>query len=54
MGAPRGSSSPTAAFSLIPVIREAVGEVETAWTQQLGPKRFAQLRNLLLELNRSA
>ena len=41
-------------LSLIPVIREAVGEVETAWTQQLGPKRFAQLRSLLLELNGSA
>src|SRR6266480_3136160 len=35
----------------IGVIREAVGEMETAWAQQLGPKRFAQLRNLLLELN---
>ena len=33
------------------VIRDAVGEVESAWTRQLGPKRFAQLRNLLLELN---
>jgi hypothetical protein len=29
-------------------------EMETAWAQQLGPKRFAQLRNLLLELNESA
>lgn len=37
--------------SAIDVIREAVGEVETAWAQQLGPKRFAQLRNLLLDLN---
>src|SRR5215211_4495859 len=44
---PRG----TAAIS---VIREAVGEVETAWAKQLGPKRFAQLRNLLLELNQLA
>src|SRR5919109_2577881 len=33
------------------VIREAVTEVETTWAQQLGPKRFAQLRNLLLDLN---
>ncbi len=41
---PRG----TAAIS---VIREAVGEIETTWAQQLGPKRFAQLRKLLLELN---
>jgi len=36
----------------VDVIRGAVGEVETAWTEQLGPKRFAQLRDLLLELNR--
>ena len=41
-------------ISAIRVIREAVGEVETAWAQQLGPKRFAQLRGLLLELNQSA
>src|SRR6266567_4593240 len=40
--------------SAISVIREAVGEVETAWAQQLGPKRFAQLRSLLLELNQLA
>lgn len=33
------------------VIREAVGEVETAWAQQLGARRFDQLRQLLLELN---
>ena len=37
--------------SAIGVIREAVGEVETAWTEQLGPERFAQLRSLLLDLN---
>src|SRR5829696_2354490 len=40
--------------SAIGVIREAVGEMESAWAQQLGPKRFTQLRNLLLELNQSA
>ena len=40
--------------SAVRSIREAVGEVETAWEQQLGPKRFAQLRGLLLELNRLA
>ncbi len=34
------------------VIREAVGEVETAWAEQLGPQRFDQLRELLIELNR--
>jgi len=37
--------------SAIGVIREAVGEMEATWAQQLGPKRFAQLRNLLLDLN---
>jgi DNA-binding MarR family transcriptional regulator len=41
---PRGTSA-------ISVIREAVGEVETAWAQQIGPERFAQLRNLLIDLN---
>jgi DNA-binding MarR family transcriptional regulator len=41
---PRG----TAAIS---VIRDAVGEMEAAWAQQLGPKRFGQLRGLLVELN---
>ena len=40
--------------SAIGVIRETVAEVETAWAQQLGPKRFAQLRTLLLELTQSA
>jgi DNA-binding MarR family transcriptional regulator len=42
---PRGIAS-------VGVIREAVGEVETAWAQQLGAERFDELRNLLLELNR--
>src|SRR6185437_3271447 len=37
--------------SAIGVIRDAVEEVETAWAQQLGSRRFAQLRTLLLELN---
>jgi DNA-binding MarR family transcriptional regulator len=44
---PRGASA-------IGVIREAVGEVETAWAQQLGSKRFSHLRGLLLELNQLA
>ena len=35
------------------VIREAVGEVEASWAEQLGAERFAQLRELLVELNRS-
>ena len=38
--------------SAIPVIRDAVREVEVAWAQQLGEKRFADLRELLLDLNR--
>src|SRR5712691_8671331 len=37
--------------SAIRVIREAVGEVENAWAQELGSRRFSQLRRLLLELN---
>src|SRR5512133_13588 len=37
--------------SAIRVIREAVAEMESIWAQQLGPKRFAQLRGLLLDLN---
>jgi DNA-binding MarR family transcriptional regulator len=44
---PRG----TAAIS---VIRDAVGEIETTWAQQLGPKRFDQLRKLLLDLSQPA
>lgn len=36
----------------IRVIRDAVTEVETTWAQQLGPKRFGQLRDLLLDLNK--
>jgi DNA-binding MarR family transcriptional regulator len=37
----------------VKVIRDAVAEVETSWTQLLGPKRFAQLRKMLQELDRS-
>jgi DNA-binding MarR family transcriptional regulator len=40
--------------SAIGVIREAVEEVETAWAKQLGSRRFAQLRNLLLDLSEPA
>ena len=36
------------------VIRDAVAEMEAAWTQRLGPKRFTQLHNLLLELQQPA
>src|SRR3954469_2128149 len=35
----------------IGVIRDAVGEIESTWEQQLGAERFAQLRHLLLDLN---
>ena len=35
-------------------MREAVGELEDAWAQRLGPERFAQLRGLLVELNELA
>lgn len=35
------------------VIRDAVGEVEATWIEQLGTERFAQLRELLIELNRA-
>jgi DNA-binding MarR family transcriptional regulator len=38
-------------MAIIPVVREAVGEIETAWAKQLGRKRFDQLRRLLLDLN---
>lgn len=41
---PRGQSA-------IPVIRNAVAEVEREWKATLGADRFAQLRNLLLELH---
>jgi DNA-binding MarR family transcriptional regulator len=35
------------------VIRDAVAEVESDWTAQLGAERFAQLRKLLVELGGS-
>jgi DNA-binding MarR family transcriptional regulator len=40
---PRGAA-------VIRAIREIVGEVEAEWTRQLGPRRFSQLRNLLMAL----
>jgi DNA-binding MarR family transcriptional regulator len=40
------------AASAIPVIRETIAELETDWAQQMGPERFTQLRDLLIELNR--
>lgn len=36
------------------VIRQAVAEVEDRWAEQLGRKRFDQLRDLLQELNEPA
>jgi DNA-binding MarR family transcriptional regulator len=35
----------------IRVIRAAVDEIESAWAEQLGAERFAQLKTLLLTLN---
>ena len=40
--------------STVHAIREAVAELESAWAQQLGQRRFAQLRRLLLDLNELA
>jgi DNA-binding MarR family transcriptional regulator len=40
--------------SAIRVIREAVEDIEADWGEHLGAKRFAQLRDLLHELNRHA
>ena len=41
---PRGTT-------VIHVMRDAVAEVEALWTEQLGARRFAQLRGLLVDLN---
>jgi DNA-binding MarR family transcriptional regulator len=37
--------------SAVGVIREAVGELEAEWAQQLGESRFEELRTLLQELS---
>jgi DNA-binding MarR family transcriptional regulator len=42
---PRGTKAAT-------TIRKAVAEMEDTWTQQLGPKRFNQLRTLLRDLGK--
>ena len=34
----------------IKAIRDIVGEIEAEWQQQLGPRKFAQLRTLLTQL----
>lgn len=33
------------------VIRDAIHELEAVWAEQLGPERFAQLHELLVDLN---
>jgi DNA-binding MarR family transcriptional regulator len=38
----------------VTVIREAVAEMEDNWAEQLGPKRFDQLRTLLHDLSERA
>jgi DNA-binding MarR family transcriptional regulator len=40
--------------ALVPVIRDAVAEAEREWAAALGEKRFAQLRDLLVDLNEVA
>jgi DNA-binding MarR family transcriptional regulator len=35
----------------VAVIRDAVAEMEATWARELGPERFALLRQLLLELH---
>jgi DNA-binding MarR family transcriptional regulator len=40
-------------LSAVKVIRDAVAEVETSWTELLGAKRFAQLHTMLEELGRN-
>jgi hypothetical protein len=35
-------------------IRDTVREIEAEWEQELGVERFAQLRQLLVELNTTA
>ena len=35
-------------------MRDAVGEVEADWADQLGAERFDELRSLLVDLNRTA
>jgi DNA-binding MarR family transcriptional regulator len=42
---PRGQAA-------IKAIREIVQEVEAEWEQQLGPRKFAQLRDILMQLQR--
>jgi DNA-binding MarR family transcriptional regulator len=41
----------TRGVEAIGVIREAVAEMEAAWSDQIGQRRFEQLRSLLVEIN---
>lgn len=41
------------AEAAVPVIRAAVAEVENGWASTLGRERFDELRDVLIELNRS-
>jgi DNA-binding MarR family transcriptional regulator len=41
----------TRGVAAVAVIREAVAEMESTWSEQLGQKRFDQLRELLVDLN---
>lgn len=41
-------------YATVPVIRGAVAEMEALWEEQLGTRRFATLRTLLVELNRAS
>jgi DNA-binding MarR family transcriptional regulator len=38
-------------LAIVPVIRDAVAEIEHEWQAALGPKRFTQLRDGLRDLN---
>jgi DNA-binding MarR family transcriptional regulator len=40
--------------AVVRAVREIVLEVEADWEQQLGPRRFAQLRELLTQLYATA
>jgi hypothetical protein len=46
--------SPLSLVKLLDGIRAAVAETEDSWAQQLGPKRFNQLRLLLRDLQQTS
>jgi DNA-binding MarR family transcriptional regulator len=41
-------------IAMIEVMRDAVAEMEAEWSERLGTERFAQLRQLLVDLNELA